>query len=799
MNNTNSVRALLAAACCIALAGCSTKAQRIESGLRKGAQYVANAEWDKASVEARNVLQMDPKNAGAFLIAAQVEDGKDQFRNAFANYSKVIELKPDSVEARLAMARLYLLSGDADNARRLVAPVLAADPQNLRAMTLDAAMHMRRGETPLATAEADRIAKSGQPLPVDIALALAGLYFNAKAPDAAAGVLDKAIEAHPTDVRLLEMAAEVAQSRGADAAQLALADGYYKRAVAAAPGNGALWRRWADMHLRRNETAQAQSILQQSAAAEPDNMKRAVVLLQFKSVFGDKAAVEKDFLAEIEAHPKSADLKFALADFYRQQKRADAAVRILQGVADQPGDVPASTLARAKLATLWMEQGRKDQARTVLADLLKSNPRDATGLVLRGRLEIADGNLPAAIADLRSAAKDRPGSIEVTELLARAHNLAGEPQLAREVLADAVKFNAADANAHMLLAADMARTREFAAAVSEVDAAIKADPTSLAAHQMKAELALETNDHAAAEAEAREIETRFPTDPAGHLLHGRVLAAQGKFPAALAQYDAAAAQAPGSPEPRIAAVGLLATQRRFAEASARIEAIRKANPNSALARQMRGELALAMNDPAQAQAAFAELVALPGAPVSAYKNLAAVMVARGHLDDAFAVIDQGQKAWPGDVTLAAARAEWLGRAGRIDEAIATYEGILQRAPDSDLAANNLAYVLAQSKRDKASLDRALQLANRFASSSQPGYVDTLGLVQYRLGLYDQAATLLGRAASMAPADAGLQLHYGMALYKVGDVQQGTAILRKALAVRPPLADHDEAQALLGRG
>ena len=794
-----TVRVLVAAATCAVLAGCSSKAERIASGLRKGTQYVASADWDKAGVEARNVLQMDPRNAGAYLIAAQVEDGKDQFRNAFANYSKVVELKPDSVEARLALGRLYLLSGDLDNAGKLIQPVLAADPQNLRAMTLDAALHMRRGEKDAALGEADRVANSGQALKADIALALAGLYFNAQSLDPAAKVLDKALETQPADVRLLEMAAEVAQSRSDDASQLARADVYYERSVAVAPANGALWRRWADMHLRHKDVARAGEILARSAAAAPDDTKRAVTLLQYTAVFGDKAKAEKDYLEAIDKHPKAPELKFALADFYRDQKRADDAVAVLQKVADNGADVPSSTTARARLATLWLEQGKKEQAGAALAELLKANPRDATGLVLRGRMEIADGSLPAAIADLRSAAKDKPGSLEVAELLARAHHLAGEPQLAREVLADAVKFNGKDAGAHLMLAADMARTNEFTAAMSEADAAAKADPSSIAAHQMKAELALQSKDLSVAEAEAREMETRFAGIPTGHLLHGRVLAAQGRVPAALEQFDAAAALAPGNPEPRIAAVGLLTSQRKFAEARTRIDAIAQANPNSALARQMRGELALAMADLPQAQSAFAELVALPGAPASAYKNLAAVMVARGHLDEALAVVDRGEKAWPADVTLAAARAEWLGRAGRTDDAIATYEKILARAPNSEVAANNLAYVLAQSRRDKASLDRALQLANRFASSNQPGYVDTLGLVQYRLGLYDQAVAQLGRAATLAPGNAGVQLHYGMALVKTGDVQQGAAILRKALAVRPALADHDEAQALLARG
>jgi len=419
--------------------------------------------------------------------------------------------------------------------------------------------------------------------------------------------------------------------------------------------------------------------------------------------------------------------------------------------------------------------------------------------VLRGRLELAAGDHGAAIGDLRAAAKDRPGSLEVAELLARAHRLAGEPQLAREALADVVKFNERDARAHLMLAGDMAQSREYAAALSEVEAAIKADPQNLSAQQMKAELALAAGDFAAAETQAREIEARFPADPAGHMVHGRVLQGRKSVVAALTQYDAAAALVPGAPEPRIAAVGLLISQRRFDEAGRRIDAVQKANANSALAREMRGELALAKGDLASAQDAFGQLATLPGAPPSAYKNLAAVMVARKDLPGALAVLDRGETAWPKDVVLPAARAEWLGRAGRVDEAIAVYERVLSRAPDDEVAANNLAYVLAQAKRDKASLERALQLAGRFASSSQPGYLDTLGMVQYRLGHFDQASTHLARAASLAPQDAGVHLHYGMALVRKGDVQQGSEVVRKALSGKTPLADQDEAQALISRG
>jgi predicted Zn-dependent protease len=71
-------------------------------------------------------------------------------------------------------------------------------------------------------------------------------------------------------------------------------------------------------------------------------------------------------------------------------------------------------------------------------------------------MRLADGDATNAVIDLRAASKDQPGSAEVAGLLAQAHRKAGEPQLAREVLADAVKFKPDNADLRMLLAADLA-------------------------------------------------------------------------------------------------------------------------------------------------------------------------------------------------------------------------------------------------------------------------------------------------------------------------------------------------------
>ena len=798
MMNGSGMRAVLGATICALLAACSSKADRIDASLKKGAQFVQQAEWDKAGIEARNVLQMDPKNAAGYLLAGKVEDGRGAFRNAYANYRKALELRPASIDARLGVARLYLLSGELSEASTAIDGVLGVDSGNSRAQALHATLLARQGHPEQALGEADRLMRAGTVLTADSSMALAGLYFNAHKLDTALSLLDQAIAANPRDASTLQMAAEIAETATDDPAMSTRAVGYYRRATEVAPKSTAVWKRWALMHIRRQAFDEAEGVLRRSIQAQPDDVQRTLALLDFTAAFRDKAQAEKGYASAVEAHPKEAELRFAQADFFTREHRPEDAAKVLQAVIDQGKDSAGVATARGRLAAIRLDAGQPDQAKALLAELLKSNPRDGAGLLLRGRMELAEGNARDAVIDLRAAAKDRPDAPEVVALLARAHRLAGEPQLAREVLAEAVKFNGDSAPLRLLLAADMAQAREYKAALPEIDAAIKQAPQDPRGQEMKIEVALSMGDLSAAEAAARAFELQFPASPAGHLMHGKVLARQKNTTAALAQFDAAAKLAPRLPDPVIAAVGLQIATRQFREAGARIAALLAANPQSALAQQLRGELALAQGDAALAERSFHALIDLPAAPPSAYKNLAAVMVARKNLDGAMAVLDRGEKAWPKDTSLAASRAEWLGRAGRTDDAIATYEAALRRAPDSEVVANNLAYVLAQSKRDRTSLDRALVLANRFALSNQPSYMDTLGLVRYRLGLYDQAAIVLERAIAMAPAEPVLQLHYGMALVKKGDVQRGSEILRKVLASKAALPDGDEARALLAR-
>jgi len=114
--------------------------------------------------------------------------------------------------------------------------------------------------------------------------------------------------------------------------------------------------------------------------------------------------------------------------------------------------------------------------------------------------------------------------------------------------------------------------------------------------------------------------------------------------------------------------------------------------------------------------------------------------------------------------------------GKTAEAEKAYRQALTIAPETTIAANNLAWLLAD---NQGNLDEALQLATLAVSKNQAvaGYYDTLGWVYLKKGLASSAVEQFKKAViledrnaqtnGVAP-DPGYRERLGMALAKTGD-------------------------------
>src|SRR5262249_40917599 len=116
----------------------------------------------------------------------------------------------------------------------------------------------------------------------------------------------------------------------------------------------------------------------------------------------------------------------------------------------------------------------------------------------------------------------------------------------------------------------------------------------------------------------------------------------------------------------------------------------------------------------------------------------------------------------------------------------------------ELAANNLAMLLIEYKKDQASLDRARDLTASFASSKTAAYLDTHGWVRFKRGEFDQALPTLERAAAATPESSVVRFHLGMAQFKAGEREKAIENLEKAIAGNATFMGSEEARLTLAK-
>jgi len=139
------------------------------------------------------------------------------------------------------------------------------------------------------------------------------------------------------------------------------------------------------------------------------------------------------------------------------------------------------------------------------------------------------------------------------------------------------------------------------------------------------------------------------------------------------------------------------------------------------------------------------------------------------------------------------RAATLERLGRRAEAVSALHDIVAHDSDNAVAANYLAYTLAE---DSLELDRASRLADRAIQldSTNSSYLDTRAWVRYRLGQYESALADIDRSIALGEDDVVVLEHRARILEKLGRA----ALARKAWqAVLAKAPGHQAAQRALG--
>lgn len=743
---------LLATGLLAGVAGCAgDPAARKQAFLESGNRYIAEGQFRHAILELRNAVALDPAfgEARARLAEAYTRDG--DLPNALSEYVRAADLLPKDYDLQMRAGGLLLVSQKADEALARADAALRIKPGDVAALIL-------RGN------------------------ALAGLNSF----DEALAAIEQAIKLDPkrdatfTHKGLIEMA----RGKGAEA------EAAFKKAVELAPQSVQPYLALANFYWASGRAPETEQALRSALRVDGEHIAANRAMAALLMAVGRPAAAEEYLqrVVDVSKDPLSA---LMLADYYLVVGRTKDAIARLEPLASSASPVQG---AQQRLARAYAAAGDRAKARSLIEGTLKASPQDLPSQLLKGQLLADEGRRDEAVAALRAAVQSNPSSAEAHFALGRLYLMAGDAAAAESSFREVLKINPRVSAAQVELSKLLLASGSGTASVRSAEEATANDPTNGDARIALVRGLIATRDFARAERELATLRRDFPDSAQVHAQSGALALFRDDVTSARQSFERAVEIDRNVVE---GVTGLVALELRAGNTAAA-----RALVDSRLGDARRPDLLLlaarthaATNDMPGAEKLLRQAIAADPSLLPAYTMLGEVYVSQGKLDLARQEFDTLATRQAKPVAALTMSGMILQAQGNNAEATRRYEGALAADPRAAIAANNLAWLYAESGEN---LDAAQSLAQTATTATPdvPEMMDTLGWVYYKKGLPQLAIPLFARSAQKLPANANYHYHLGLAYLQAKDITQGHAALRRALAAKPDQKTSEAIQRLL---
>lgn len=721
--------------------------------VKSGDAYAAQYKYREATLEYRNALALDPRfgEARSKLAAAYTKLG--DAKGAYREYIRAADLLPADATAQLRAGEMLLLAHKYEDARARADQALALQPGNVEA-------HVLKGNS------------------------LAGLQNL----DAAVAEVEAAVAADPdrpaTHARLgyLELA------KG-DQAQ---AERAFKRAVDVAPRAAGPRIALANFYMATGDTAAAEQALHEAIALSPRDRLANQLLARFYAVTGRLADAEQPLKTVAELATDGSG-RLQLADYYVAMHREGDARAILEAVARSAS--PARSAAQLRLAQMAVANTDRAGAYRLLGDVLAREPENPEALAALAELQIGDQKLDEALANAQAAVKAKPRDARFQFVLGRVRAARHDDSEAMAAFSEALRLDPRYQPAELELARMYLATRQIPQAIQLASSALTHAPKSADARLVLARGYLMAGDPSSAERYVRELGRTAPESVPVLIVTGQLEATKGNVAAARSAFEHALRINPRQPEAIEWLMRLDASAGNAAAARERLAAALARAPRDPALRMIAAQFYYSAGDYPRAEEALKAVIAADPSSLQAYGRLGQVYAKENRLADAVAEFDRAARDHPRDVAMATAAAVIVQMQNRADEARARYERILAIDPQAPVAANNLAWIYAESG---GNLDIALQLAQTARSRlpERAEVADTLGWVYLKKHLATLAAQAFTDAATRDPRNALFQYHLALAYVAARDTASARAAVQRALTIDPAFDHANDARTLL---
>jgi putative PEP-CTERM system TPR-repeat lipoprotein len=478
-----------------------------EAHLGLGNFYRAVGRTADAEREIKIALQVDPKSveanealAGLFVETDRAPDAEPYLKNivalskqssaafALADYYASLERHADAIRtledivsadpaqlvaARTRIAFIHYAAGDRDKAHATIDDVLARVPRNALAVTMKARLLLADGKVDAAVERARQAVEIDPRIP-QVQLMLGRALVAVSDLDGARRAFRDALA---LDANLLPAELEL-----------------------------------VDLHQQRGELDTATQIADQAVRTHPASLAARLALVRVLTVRSeDHPRAQTELRGLLARYPKSGPVKAAQGAYLLSEGDLGGARAAFARALDLN---PDQMDALAGIVAVDLATKNVGDARDRIDAVLKRKPQTPGALIMLAKVEFTANNFAKAEATLRRALDIDPSNPEPYGLLAQLYMQQGKLEAAKKEFSEIARLQSRSVGARTLLGVLCYATKDYSAAQSWWQAALRIDPNAAAAANNLAWLYAETGTNLESALELAQLaKAKMPDQP----------------------------------------------------------------------------------------------------------------------------------------------------------------------------------------------------------------------------------------------------------------------------------------------
>ena len=754
--------------------GCSDAVENSGTYLESAKSYYESGDYKKAQLELKNALQMDANLAEAYYYLALIDEKERNWGGMIGKLSTTVELDPVNQDARLKLAKLYLLYGKLELAKTHMDVLLKDDPKNLDGMALLAAVYLKQDDKSAALSEAEKVL-AVNPEHVDAVSIQVAVYMAQQDFSTAEKKLDKVLISKPNELtfNLLKLQIHIKSK------DIPAIEKDYLNLIEHFPLKHEFSYALAKLYVGTSRDEMALKLLKSVVEKNADQVKPKLVLVDY-FLQKDRVEAEKIISKFIAEKVDSPDLYMRLATLYIQQKKFTEAKVPLNWIIERNEKEKLGLNAKVLLAKIAIQEQDNTKALTLVEQVLTVDDSHYLALLLKARIKVIDGIYNEAIPELQVIISKHPNSDEALVLLAQTYIKKNSPVLADANFRQALKLNPGNFSAVMPVVVGMIKSKEIDQAEGILEKALKTKPGHMGALQTLAQIRLLNKDWPATQELADLIAKKSQGVGFSSYLEGKIAQGKGLYNDAIEKYKLALTVTPTLSGALKNIFLCYEALKQRDGAIVYLDKFIQDNPTNSYPVILKAQLYSFAKDWDKAL-----LILNKGAeqwPNNAafYEAITRIYRNKNEKEKVVGVYEKGLKKSPENIRLRMLLASAYEENENYENAVKQYEILISKKPDIDLVVNNLVSLLLDHFPGKESAERALKLAKRFENSKQPYFKDTYGWALLHNGNFGEAVTVFKQVVSRMPNVAVFKYHLGVVYSKLNLNEQAISLLEQAL-------------------